>query len=133
MKNAKNKEYMEIEEGSIMSYIWHEPHTDFYWIGSPNGKASVLVDVAGICRLLSAWRDPRETVYDLQQLLLDWVVLTLMPDRLGHDISKDAIYQDMSGSVHFTRQLHECICVDSLKVSLYNEYVKRVKAAEDVT
>lgn len=73
---------------NVMSFVWNEPNTDNWWIGRTNGCATELVYVAGLCSLLIEWKDPRETVYDLQQLLLDWVLLTLMPERVRHKRAK---------------------------------------------
>lgn len=121
---------MGTDKGCIMSYIWHEPDTEHYWIGRQTGSETVIVDVAGVCRLLTAWQDPRETVYYLQQLLLDWVMLVTKPDETTHDVQKNDIYRDMVEPSEFTRQLHECICSDPFTVSLYNEFVKQMKDKE---
>lgn len=42
----------------------------------------------------------------------------------------DDVYKDLQTPEGFTRALHQCICINSNKVALYNHFIKGVPCDE---
>lgn len=115
-----------IEIEKVQKAIWHDKTTGYHWLGADriNGYTTALLNVDLLLFYFCNNVDAAYLLGELQRLIIDWCDLALTPDEIYNTRSMDEVFQNLQTPESFTRALHECICIESKRVALYNHFVK---------
>lgn len=110
----------------VKKAIWHDETTGYDWIGADrmNGYVTALLNVDLLLSYFCETCDASRLLDELQRLIIDWCDLALTPEEIENGRVGDVVYEAMQVPEGFTRALHECICINSDKVALYNHFIK---------